>query len=300
MLKLNYKVIALTSVILGLSSSQVFNVLAIDFKDVPQNFWAYQYISDTSDIITGDAAGYFKPNDQISKFDTAKIFAKAAGYKYVNFTTDEKNSYDNAYNKYKSLLENYDQRYIKWSNVADREIAYLLDKNIFVQSDLDKFIVKEASTEKLRALSKEEAAVYLTRLISSLCEQLDKSGTSNMTKFSDDNLIDNNYKSDIDYLYKSGIINGDTDNKFNPKSAVTKTILSVMMSRTLKFISDFNARKVQKIESISGVIDKYYPGVDAVQIVLASGEKKIYKISSGANIKIDGVTKNSGELKENM
>lgn len=291
-MKINFKKIAVLPIAFSLFSN---SVLAMNFKDVSQTFWGYQYINDVAQkgLITADAAGYFKPNDNINKFDSAKILAKAAGYKYTDITSDENEFYNNAYNKYKSLLSDYAKKYSKWTNISDREIAYLLEKNIFTQSDLDKFIVKDTSSEKLRALSKEEAAMYLVKLIDTLVQV----NSSDTTIFADDSLISESYKPYVACLYKNGIITGDDNNKFNPKSAVTKTTFSVMLSKTLKFIED---NKVQKIESISGTIDKIYTGIGAVQIISSSGSKNVYKISSDASIIIDGSNKTLSDLKENM
>jgi S-layer homology domain. len=291
-MKINFKKIAVLPIAFSLFSN---SVLAMNFKDVSQTFWGYQYINDVAQkgLITADAAGYFKPNNNINKFDSAKILAKAAGYKYTDITSDENEFYNNAYNKYKSLLSDYAKKYSKWTNISDREIAYLLEKNIFTQSDLDKFIVKDTSSEKLRALSKEEAAMYLVKLIDTLVQV----NSSDTTIFADDSLISESYKPYVACLCKNGIITGDDNNKFNPKSAVTKTTFSVMLSKTLKFIED---NKVQRIESISGTIDKIYTGIGAVQIISSSGSKNVYKISSDASIIIDGSNKTLSDLKENM
>lgn len=291
-MKINFKRAVAAGMILSLYSSSVF---AMNFKDVPQIFWAYQYINDVAEkgFITADAAGYFKPNDNINKFDTAKILAKVAGYKYTDLTDDDKSFYNDAYDKYKSLLTSYAKKYTKWSSISDREIAFLLQKNIFTESDLDKFIVKEGKTEKLRALSKEEAAMYLTKLLGDLVVPNQMYGFT----FADDSSIAADYKPYVYCLYKSGIITGDDKNKFSPKTAVTKTTLSVMLSKTLKFIED---NKVQKVDTISGTIDKVYSGIGAVQIISESGSKNVYKVSADAMIRIDDSNKTLNDLKENM
>ena len=147
--------------------------------------------------------------------------------------------------------------------------------------------------EKLRALSKEEAAMYLTKLLGDLVTP----NLMNGFDFADDASITSDYKSYVYCLYKNGIITGDENNKFNPKSAVTKTTLSVMLSKTLGFIED---SKAPKFKSISGTIDKVYSGIGAVQVISLSGNKNVYKISSDAVIKIDDSNKNLTDLKENM
>lgn len=291
-MKIDFKKLAAVPLIFSLS---VVSVYAMSFKDVTQIFWGYQYINDVAEkgLITADAEGYFKPNDNINKFDAAKILAKAAGYRYTNVTSEEKKYYDEAYGNYKNLLDKQSKNYSKWQTISDREISYLLEKNIFTQADLEKFIVKDAKTEKLRALSKEEAAVYLVRLIGDNVNLKNISGAV----FADDSFISSDYKQYVYCLYKNRIITGDDNNKFNPKSAVTKTTMSVMLSKTLKFIND---SKVQKVEAVSGTVDKVYSGISAIQIISPSGTKNIYKISSDCNITVDGLSKNLDAIKENM
>ncbi len=273
-----------------------FYVYAINFKDVNQNFWAYEYINNVAEkgLITADAAGYFKPNDNINKFETAKIFAKTAGYKYNNLMGEEKSFYDNAYEKNKYLLESQAKKYVKWQKVADKEIAFLLEKNIFTPGDLEKFIVKDnKKNEKLRALSKEEAAVYLTRILE---EDVSKYNDCKGI-FADESFIASDYLSSVYCLYKNKIITGDENNKFNPKQAVTKTILSVMLSKTLDFK---DSSKVNEINYISGKIDKIYYGIGAIQIINSDGEKNIYKLKDNAEILIDNNRKRLNDLTDGM
>ena len=280
-------------------NSNLNNIIAMNFKDVKQNFWGYEYINYVAErgLITADAAGYFKPNDNINKFETAKILAKTAGYKYDDLTQEEKDFYDNAYKNHKDLLDKQAKNYSKWQKIADREIAFLLEKNIFTPGDLEKFIIKNDSdkTEKLRALSKEEAAVYLVRIMDDLVSENDYYYQEKI--FNDDSFISSDYKPYVYCLYKNNIITGDDNNKFNPKSAVTKTTMSVMLSKTLKFIEN---NKIQKIESIYGKVDKIYSGIGAIQIIEADGSKNIYKISDDADIIINNKPKKIIDLKENM
>lgn len=266
-------------------------VLAMNFKDIDTDFWGYPFINDVAQrgLITADATGFFYPNDNINKFDAAKILAKTAGYKYTDLTDDEKNFYDTAYNNYKDLLAQQAQNYSKWQSISDHEITFLLQKNIFTPDDLEKFIVKSGDVEKLRALSKEEAAVYLVKIIGAT------PSISTEKLFLDDAFIAAEYKPYVYYLYENKILTGDENNKFNPKSAVTKTTMSVMLSKTLKFAGNNESN-----DFLSGTVDKVYSGISALQIISDNGQKNIYKVSSDAQIIVDGVSKTLDAIKENM
>ena len=94
-MKFNFKkkqILFVLGMSLILSTRNIFCVQAVNFKDINQNFWAYKYINHVAEkgLITADAAGYFKPNENINKFDTAKILAKTIGYKYSDLTQEEK------------------------------------------------------------------------------------------------------------------------------------------------------------------------------------------------------------------
>ena len=298
-MKFNFKkkqILFVLGMSLILSTRNIFCVQAVNFRDINQNFWAYKYINHVAEkgLITADAAGYFKPNENINKFDTAKILAKTIGYKYSDLTQEEKNFYDNAYNKNKSLLDKQAKKYLKWQKVADKEIAFFFFINIFTEGDLEKFIIKDKNNkEKLRALSKEEAALYLARILGTDTKQhVDFRGV-----FSDESFIASDYLSSIYYLHENKIITGDENNKFNPKQALTKTIFSVMLSKSLDLK---NTEKINQVSSILGKIDKIYYGIGAVQIVNSDGARNIYKIKDGAEILIDGEKKGLNNLKEDM
>lgn len=289
---------------------------ATAYKDVPETHWASQAISEVAEkgLMVGDASGNFKPDEFIDKFETAKILAKTTGYKYVNVSAEEKIYFDRAYEKNKEFLSQFNKAFTKWNSSADRETAYLLEKEILTVDDMNQYVIKNADgTEQLRALSRQEAAVFLVRLIGQKTEAL---SLSYKPDFKDDASIGAVNKPYVYYLKSKGVITGDTDGKFNPNSAVTKASLAVMLTKTLALMNGSgtavpaatpgvsqnlgSAAQISKVETVSGTFDMYYLALKFVQIISADNSKNIYKLSDNATIFIDSYLKTADDLKAGM
>ncbi len=292
------------------------------YKDVPSADWAYSAISYVADngYMVGDSTGYFKPNDLIDKFETSKILAKVAGYKYTGYSAAELAMYDTAYEAKKTILAQYQRTFTKWDKTADREIAYLLYKGIYTEDDLYQFVIKDTDgTERRRALSKEEAAVFLVRIIGKASEA---SNYKYSGSFKDDVNINVNMKPYVYYIRDKGIVSyqGDANGNFNPKAGATRAIFASMLYKSLTLNttqaptptptplptsglpqssqtpSDF----VTTVSTISGTVDKFYPSFSAVQIITSTGEKSIYKLATNVTVYVDNYVKTLNDLKEGM
>lgn len=284
------------------------------FSDVPATHWAYQSISRIAErgILVGDTSGNYKPDDYIDKFETAKILAKLDGYKQTGYSDSEKTYYDKAYDKNKSLLSQYSKAFSKWNSTADRDIAYLLEKEILTAEDLNQFVIlRNDGSEAIRALSREEAATFLVKLMGRKNEALSYNTTST---FKDDSSISVGSKPYVYYLRSINVTSGDSNNEFLPNGAVTRATLAVLLDKALAIMeegqstqpvatSSSNASdQVSKIETVSGTFDKLFNSgsTNAIQLVTPDGTKKIYKIANQISIYIDGFLKTSVDLKAGM
>jgi len=302
-------------VVLALTLTFTIHVYgAVKYKDVPETYWAYTEINDVSDrgLIVGDASGNFKPDAPIDKFETTRILAKTMGYKYTNVTEEERSFYKQAYEKNKSVIAQYAKPYLKWKSAYDYEIAFLLEKEIFTVEDLSQFIVKDANgVQQYRALSKQEAAVYIVRVMGLKSDAL--SGKYDMN-LSDDADIKKAYKPYVYYLLKLGILNNDAENKFRPNEMVTRASLSVMLSDSLNYIEHKNEKialsataaqttssssSTTQIVSLTGNISKFYPESDSIQIT-AGSDTNVFKLAPSVSIYIDSFLKTRADLKEGM
>lgn len=297
------------AVVLGSSSA-----FGADFKDIPKTYWAYEAINSITSqgLMVGDMSGNFNPDAYIDKFDTSKILAKVLGYDYNNASEQDKAYYDKLYNDRKSFLKQFETAFTKWNLTADKEIAFLMEKGILKDEDLNQYVIKDTNgKEYLRALSREEIAVFLVRVMG----KSNEAGNYKITdKFSDDSAINSSKKQAVYYLRSLGIINGTTDGKFNPNKAVTRADFCVLLNNTLKLMGKTvdvdtslkqdkaqanNGSVVNNIETVVGTLDKYFSSLNVIQINIGSAQK-LYKVTSGATIKVDGFNSTLNDLKEGM
>ena len=286
---------------------------AVKYKDVPETYWAFKAINDVSDrgLIVGDASGNFRPGDPIDKFETSRILAKAMGYKYTGVTDEERSFYKKAYDRNKSIIIQYAKPYVKWKSAYDYEIAYLLEKEILTVEDLSQFLIKDANgVQQYRALSRQEAAVYLVKLMGYKSDALAGDYSINLA---DDADIKKAYKPYVYYLFKTGILKKDENGKFRPNDYVTRASISVMLSDSFHYIEQTIENTTQdipvsespdspaatQITSLTGKISKFIPDSDSIQITSDSGSS-IHKLASGVNIYIDSFLKTRVDLKIGM
>ena len=300
---------------------------AVSYNDVPPTHWAYAAIIDMANrgLIVGDTNGNYNPDAFFSKFDAAKIFAKMAGYKYTGLTADEQANYNAIYARYQSFLAQYSTKFTKWDSLSNREISFLLDKGILTEADLNQFVIIDANgNELVRPLSKEECVVFLTRLLGG--EATAAAMPTPINKFADDASISASTRSDVYYLRSLGIVSGDADNNFNPKSSITKAMLASVLYRAYSLGIDFTAQAsapsptttqatpaptptptqaagtTVNISSVSGTIVQVYTNVSQnyLSIMPATGAAGIYKAAPDAAVYINGVAKTFGDLQVGM
>ncbi len=316
---MKFNVLKLVSVTLAFAITSSSIVMAKTFKDVPSTHWAYASISKITDrgYMLGDLSGKFNPDAYIDKFSSAKVLAKAAGYKDANLTSEEKLYFDRIYAKYKDFLVQYAKKFTKWNSTADREMAYLLEKQIIVSEDLNQFVIKDKDgTEHIRALSREEIASFLVRLMG---KTTDAANLKNVAKFSDDSTITENRKTQVYYLKSVNVVKGDAANKFNPKGAVTNGAMALMLDNVLSIMegtvsgsttapapaptlppaSTQPNTNVNNIGSVSCVFEEYFPTVNVIQVTL-NGAQKLYSVAATVTIKINGIMSTAAQLKKGM
>lgn len=269
--------------------------LAQTYNDVPKSHWAYEAVKNVSEkgYILGDMNGDFNLNKKMDKFETAKIFARVAGYKYKGMTQEELWYYQRAYDKNKDLLNAYNSKYVKWNTSSDREIAYLLEKNILSPGDLNDFIVSVNGREGLKAITKEEVAYVMTKAIG---KDIEANSTLYTHRFYDDNEINEKMKNNIYYLNKKDVLNGDTSNKLNPKKAVTKAEFSMILHNVLTKITDIDT--TDNVSMLNGTIEKVYANNNIITVKKVDGKVITLSVSQDAVINIDGQLRVLKDLKK--
>jgi len=288
------------------------SVSAATFKDVPSSHWAYAAINRVSDLgfMSGDLSGNFKPDGMIDKFETTKILAAMAGYKVSGATAAETQEYTNAYNKHIGFINLYVSKFSLWNSTVNKEIAFLLEKGILVGDDLNQFVVIVNNKESLRALSREEAAVFLVRLMN----RVSSVTTSYTNPFADDSTISASAKPYVYYLRSIGVLNGDSKNNFNPRNAVLRSAMATMINSVWTILNP-NAVVTTptpaatptpapnaNYTSVTGTVSKVYADFRAIQVSStdAASNNKIMPVKTSATITVDGVAAPFTSLKEGM
>ena len=130
------------------------SALAISFSDVdPEQYsWCASQIDQMSEegYINGYEDGTFRPDNEVTRLEGIALFARAMG------SSEEINAQilSFAHEKYDSMIKACS---VPWGS---DELAYMLYKGAFQQSDLDTYVM---GTAKNKPLTRGEAAVIMTK-----------------------------------------------------------------------------------------------------------------------------------------
>jgi hypothetical protein len=298
-----YRAAALILILLLITPA---GVQAAAYRDVPPSHFAFTAVDWVSNpangsFMVGDASNNFHPTRTLDKFETAKIFAMAAGYKYAAnaISPAEQELFDRSYGEWKALLDGIAAQYARWNKTADREIAYLLHKNILNITDVNRFIVKNNNTETVTTLTKQEAIAYMVRLDG---RQAAASAIvlPYHTPYRDDANIQADFKKYIYYARESGIAGG-SDGFINPERPFTRAEMAQLFYNTLAHSpSAAPANPVSQAPgvSVSGVID--YVFLNTHVYILTDSRPRSFQFANNAVIMVDNINRTAGFLTKGM
>jgi hypothetical protein len=312
------KLSALTAAALILAAP--LHASAAQYADVSAGHWARTYVDKVSSagIMVADAAGRFNPDQLVDKFEASKTLAVMAGYKYSGRSAQEQTYYDGCYSKWKGFINQYVNKFKKWNGTMDREIAFLLEKGVLATTDLDQFVVVDGGgAERVRALSRQDAAVFITRVMG---KEKEAAGGNFQQTFADNAKISASARPCVYYLKSIGVFSVDGSNSFNPAGSMSRAMMAVAAAKAMDVISppvstpapaQTPAPTAQPTPApapitaytpISGTLTKIYDSFSAIQIsgIGESGATKIYAVAANAIIKIDGYTKAFKDLREGL
>ncbi len=271
------------------------NIYADIFNDVDINTVGYESIKKMSSLglMVGDLQGNFKPNSYVSKFDAMKVLAKLVPNQDINISES----------KYNSIVLEYDKKYTRWDSSSNQSMVILLENSVLKEEDLKDFVILDKDNkEQIRALSKEEICLYLTRIEQK--EDEVNSLTFN-EKFNDENNINKDKVNSCYYMNSLGIVTAN-DNNFYPKNAIAKGDFAVIIDKFLQYTNisiQSNTLKTLNIENniqtrivtISNVfIDNH-----SIQTKIGN-ESKIYNLSKDAKVYIDEISSPLSSLKPDI
>ncbi len=305
----------LTTIATSMLSTSVF---ALNFNDVPSTYWGYNAIDSVSDkgLMLGDLNGNFRPNAYIDRFETSIVIARLLGYKTTGATDAEKAYYDQCYNNNASIITQYDTKFNKWDSTANREIAFLMEKGVLTVNDLNQFVILGLDGSESKGVStKEDICLYLVRGLGAV----DKANTMTYTNlFNDDADISSSKRGSVYYLRSLGIVSGDNNNNFNPKSAVRRAEMATMIDKTYAQMygtttnnnnntntntnnnNNNNSNTVTSVSTVTGTIQTVYDNLDTISVLTSGGQTAIYVIDDSCAVTIDGYGRTKADLKEGM
>jgi len=196
-------------------------VSASNLGDVPANhpnFDAIQWARNEG-FMLGDASGNFNPGRVMDSFDAAVILAMAAGFEQSPDSNSSQQTFiAQAFNQHRNLLTNMANNHSNWRRSLDREVAFLLELEIFTPADLARFM----AGNEVAPLSKEAATAFVMRF----------AGFENFSepsfRFYDDADFISIYRRYAYLAYTLGIVDSH-NGEFLPRSAVTRADFAQML-----------------------------------------------------------------------
>ncbi|MDO4531985.1 MAG: S-layer homology domain-containing protein, partial [Bacillota bacterium] len=162
---------------------------------------------------TINGKSYFKPKDPVSMSQACQL-----AYKLL-LETGKATADASLVTKWATTMNTY--KIQSWAHPA---VSYCLEKIIVSIGDLSGFVSGEINVSATR----EQAAEIFGRML--IVGIPGSNAGSTATKFADNASISADVIPYIALLNEKGIINGDTDNKFNPKNKLNRTETAVMVT----------------------------------------------------------------------
>ncbi len=271
------------------------SAFAQSFKDVPSNHWAKDYIDKVSKagIITGDGAGNFNPNGDVTKLQAAVMMARMMGIDSAKTAQ--------ARQAHQSFLTQ--QNIPTWGQDA---VAVALAAGIVTENEVKGFYSNNKETVAQRV----EIARWLTKAMG-LEEEAKKLTIIRLT-FKDTDFISSEDQRYVYTMINKGIIdpNGDAQGKFNPTSPIKRDAMSKMLSIGYDYlVSNLllnrplnNESAVVKTRTVTGTITSILRAPSELYVTVEDrlGNKTTYIVNEKTTVKLDGKKIDYSELIEGL
>lgn len=193
------------------------------FTDIgTENFaWAKPYINEMAarGLISGYEDSTFRPDNDVTHLEGLSLFARAMG----SNSSANADILEIAHEKYDNMIGGYG---LSWGK---DEIAYLLYKGALKRSDLDTYLKDNAKDEPMLRY---EAAIIITKAMGGEDSALADYGV--VLNYDDARDVPSNAIQYVSYATEMGIMEGMGDGTFSPLTAVKRSQMAVMLSRTVE------------------------------------------------------------------
>ncbi len=193
------------------------------FTDIgTENFaWAKPYINEMAarGLISGYEDSTFRPDNDVTHLEGLSLFARAMG----SNSSANADVLEIAHDKYDNIIGGYG---LSWGK---DEIAYLLYKGALKRSDLDTYLKDSVKDEPMLRY---EAAIIITKAMGGEDSALADYGV--VLNYDDARDVPSNAIQYVSYATEMGIMEGMGDGTFSPLTAVKRSQMAVMLSRTVE------------------------------------------------------------------
>ena len=307
------------SLALALSLTVIPSHAALEFSDVPEDFWGGQGYRDIKSMAAkGLAKGYedgtFRPNAKMTAVETLLFCARATG---VDAGTQVA-IYDNIGKEVSKLLPSANGM----NNWASSEMALAIETGVLSLSELEelaqtdpksvktdeKGLITSSRTYLEETMPRENICKYLVRAMQ--LEPLAKSLSSYSLnyKYKDAAQISPELLPYVYVLTNYGVVKGKETGNFDPQGAVTRAEMTTMLCRTLNLMEEMGI--VTELSEYTdypwagGVITSVTEGADKSVILTLRNEAaettQSYSVPVTAKIYKDNMITNASTLKVNQ
>ena len=252
-------------------------VFAASFSDL-EGHWAKEYMLELNEL--GYLKGY---DDNTMRPESSITGATALTLMSRLFDVDEA-ALDLAREEYGAFAQEVIPSTQSWLNDED-VIVVCLAGGVISETELQELIAAGGLSGNL---TREYLAVLFVRAMQ-LESDAEAIKTVNLP-FTDLERITEARRSYVQVLYEAGVVEGNSDNTFNPKSGVKRSEVAAMFSRTLAYLDDHDG--LPTLSQYDGV--KKFKGVlldasaDAVILRSMTGVEYVLDVDPDASLTVDG------------
>jgi len=248
---------------------------AAAYSDLPEGYWAKVYIEDlvSKGYMSGYENGTIRPENNMTICESLALLSRFYAL------TELQSSFIQS--DYKDFISSNVPSSLSW---AYDELSVCLAAGIVTLNELQEISLTSA-------IEKERLSVFLVRAMK--MEESASSLNNSALTFNDSDKITASYKPHVALLSSLGVINGDTDNNFNPHSSVTRAIVAKMVSVSLDYIkkngitlSIDSYKNLSQQECIISAVSG-----QSISVYDFDGLIKVINVPSEATVSVNGTSK---------
>lgn len=271
-------------VVAALLACQPISAYAATFADMNQAPWPGAEVSINKAASLGLVVGetvngktYFRPRDSVSLTESCQL-----AYKLL-LQTGKATANASVTEKWAAVLKTYGIK--EWAYPA---VSYCLEEGIISISNLGSFMKNGSNLPATR----EQAVTILGRALTTGVPSYSANATT--TKFNDNASISSEARPYVALLNQVGVVNGDNEGKFNPKSTLNRTETAVLVTNLYDVLNKSSATTPTNpaASTQSGTVKD----MNALYVNFENSNAYYLFASTGATVTLNGASSSAAEL----